>query len=59
MYFQAAALLAAAAVVKADQAAWAQCGGIGWTGETTCSSGYSCVQSNDDYSQCLPGKIHI
>ncbi|OIW22569.1 glycoside hydrolase [Coniochaeta ligniaria NRRL 30616] len=39
----------------ADQGAWAQCGGIGWTGGTKCVSGYSCVKSNDYYSQCLPG----
>ncbi|PPR04007.1 hypothetical protein CVT24_010500 [Panaeolus cyanescens] len=34
---------------------WGQCGGIGWTGETTCVSGAVCVKSNDWYSQCLPG----
>ncbi|EPS39174.1 hypothetical protein H072_7081 [Dactylellina haptotyla CBS 200.50] len=31
---------------------WGQCGGIGWTGPTCCSSG-SCKVSNAYYSQCL------
>jgi cellulose 1,4-beta-cellobiosidase len=30
-------------------------GGIGWTGPTTCISGYTCTYSNPYYSQCLPG----
>ncbi|KIJ49455.1 carbohydrate-binding module family 1 protein [Sphaerobolus stellatus SS14] len=30
-------------------------GGIGWTGATTCVSGYTCTVSNPYYSQCLPG----
>ncbi|KAL4891487.1 putative 1,4-beta-D-glucan cellobiohydrolase B [Aspergillus ambiguus] len=32
---------------------WAQCGGIGWTGPTTCVSPYTCQKQNDYYSQCL------
>ncbi|KFY71597.1 hypothetical protein V499_08186 [Pseudogymnoascus sp. VKM F-103] len=51
-------LLAAAALaptVLAQGGAWAQCGGNGWTGATTCVSGYTCTYSNDWYSQCLPG----
>jgi xyloglucan-specific endo-beta-1,4-glucanase len=32
---------------------WGQCGGIGWTGPTSCSSGV-CTYSNAYYSQCLP-----
>lgn len=33
-----------------------QCGGQGWTGATTCPSGWSCtVVSSIYYSQCLPG----
>ncbi|KZV75608.1 carbohydrate-binding module family 1 protein, partial [Peniophora sp. CONT] len=32
-----------------------QCGGIGWTGATTCPSGWGCTVSNEYYSQCLPG----
>ncbi|KAM5537225.1 hypothetical protein V8D89_009158 [Ganoderma adspersum] len=33
---------------------WGQCGGIGWTGATTCVSGTVCTHQNDYYSQCLP-----
>jgi len=33
-------------------ALYGQCGGIGWTGATCCSSG-TCKYSNDWYSQCL------
>ncbi|KAH7344216.1 cellulase [Rhizoctonia solani] len=32
---------------------YAQCGGIGWTGATTCASPYTCTVSNEYYSQCL------
>ncbi|KAJ9137554.1 Beta-xylanase [Pleurostoma richardsiae] len=32
---------------------WAQCGGSGFTGCTTCASPYTCTYSNDWYSQCL------
>ena len=32
---------------------WAQCGGIGFNGLTTCKAPYSCVVSNPYYSQCL------
>lgn len=38
----------------AAQAAYAQCGGQGWTGGTACVSGYTCTPSNAYYSQCLP-----
>ncbi|KAL3425826.1 Exoglucanase 2 [Phlyctema vagabunda] len=51
-------LLAAAALAPAalaQQQAYAQCGGKGWSGGTTCVSGYTCTFSNDYYSQCLPG----
>ncbi|KAJ3784409.1 glycoside hydrolase [Lentinula aff. detonsa] len=34
---------------------YGQCGGLGWTGATTCESGWSCVVSNLYYSQCVPG----
>ncbi|KAF9466271.1 glycoside hydrolase superfamily [Collybia nuda] len=34
---------------------YGQCGGIGWTGGTTCDSGTTCTYLNDWYSQCLPG----
>ncbi|KAF5382565.1 hypothetical protein D9615_002884 [Tricholomella constricta] len=32
---------------------YAQCGGIGYTGPTVCESPWTCVKSNDYYSQCL------
>ncbi|PYI15635.1 FII-CMCase [Aspergillus violaceofuscus CBS 115571] len=32
---------------------YGQCGGIGWTGATTCASGSTCTKQNDYYSQCL------
>jgi endoglucanase len=44
-----------AAGAAAQGGAWTQCGGIGWTGATTCISGYTCTFSNNWYSQCLPG----
>ncbi|EPS38958.1 hypothetical protein H072_7274 [Dactylellina haptotyla CBS 200.50] len=36
------------------QTAYGQCGGIGWTGPTTCVSPYKCSKINDYYSQCIP-----
>ncbi|KAF2026802.1 hypothetical protein EK21DRAFT_73363 [Setomelanomma holmii] len=32
---------------------WGQCGGIGYTGATSCVSGSTCQKQNDYYSQCL------
>jgi len=43
------------AVAVAQQAEYAQCGGIGWTGGTTCVAGTVCTVLNSYYSQCLPG----
>ncbi|KAJ9611647.1 hypothetical protein H2200_004831 [Cladophialophora chaetospira] len=34
---------------------WGQCGGINWTGGTTCTSGWTCQVQNPYYSQCLQG----
>ncbi|KAH9892609.1 hypothetical protein C8Q73DRAFT_648830 [Cubamyces lactineus] len=53
-------LLALSTVVFASQAfaqapIWGQCGGIGWTGSTTCAAGSVCTVQNDYYSQCIPG----
>ncbi|QRV95618.1 endo-beta-1,4-xylanase [Ceratobasidium sp. AG-Ba] len=50
----------AAVVALMPQAVFAvpiygQCGGIGWSGGTTCDSGTSCQKINDYYYQCLPG----
>ncbi|KAI0400116.1 carbohydrate-binding module family 1 protein [Xylaria palmicola] len=39
----------------AQQQAWGQCGGINWSGPSTCVSGYTCSVLNDYYSQCVPG----
>ncbi|KAL1952140.1 hypothetical protein VTO73DRAFT_1289 [Trametes versicolor] len=39
----------------AQQSVYQQCGGIGWTGGTTCATGSVCTKQNDYYSQCLPG----
>ncbi|KAK3382747.1 putative cellulase precursor [Lasiosphaeria ovina] len=50
-----ASVATGAAGALATGGAWQQCGGIGWNGDKTCISGYSCVYSNDWYSQCLPG----
>lgn len=32
---------------------YGQCGGIGWTGGTSCISPYKCTELNDYYYQCL------
>ncbi|KAJ7810332.1 carbohydrate esterase family 1 and carbohydrate-binding module family 1 protein [Mycena leptocephala] len=32
---------------------WGQCGGIGWTGGTTCAAPYTCVELNPYHYQCL------
>ncbi|KAK7467504.1 hypothetical protein VKT23_004558 [Stygiomarasmius scandens] len=34
---------------------WGQCGGIGWSGATSCVSGSACTVVNPYYSQCIPG----
>nr|BBL86735.1 acetylxylan esterase [Irpex lacteus] len=42
-------------LVAGQSQVWGQCGGIGWTGATTCVAGSVCTKSNDYYSQCIPG----
>ncbi|KAK6988109.1 lipolytic enzyme [Favolaschia claudopus] len=42
-------------VALAQSPVWGQCGGMGWTGPTTCVAGSTCTFSNNWYSQCLPG----
>ncbi|OCL08622.1 glycoside hydrolase family 5 protein [Glonium stellatum] len=49
------ALLSLAAIATAQQSAYSQCGGTGYTGATACVSGYFCQYSNTYYSQCVPG----
>ena len=34
-------------------AKWGQCGGLTWTGPTTCVAGTTCTYSSAYYSQCL------
>ncbi|KAL5465114.1 hypothetical protein PMIN06_000853 [Paraphaeosphaeria minitans] len=45
----------AAAAADAPGAAYSRCGGIGWTGATSCVSGYHCQVQNEWYYQCVPG----
>ncbi|KZT37202.1 cellulase-domain-containing protein [Sistotremastrum suecicum HHB10207 ss-3] len=44
-----------AAFVRSQAEEWQQCGGINWSGATTCVSGTVCTEQNPYYSQCLPG----
>lgn len=53
--FVLSALMASA--TAAESAAYAQCGGNGWTGAVTCVSGYHCQYQNDWYFQCVPGAV--
>ena len=50
-----AVAVAGASLAHAQSSAYGQCGGQGWTGATTCVSGYYCSEQNDYYSQCIPG----
>lgn len=36
--------------------AYGRCGGIGWTGPTQCTQGWTCTKQNDYYSQCTQGR---
>ena len=47
-------LLSLAGLTLGQQTAWGQCGGINWTGQTSCTSGYSCSSANPWYYQCVP-----
>ncbi|CAI6303014.1 unnamed protein product [Periconia digitata] len=49
------ALAVAPAVVLGQSPLYGQCGGIGWSGATTCVSGTVCTYINDYYSQCITG----
>ncbi|KAK9770397.1 hypothetical protein SCAR479_12966 [Seiridium cardinale] len=44
-----------ATAVTAQQSAWSQCGGTGWSGSTSCVDGYACSSINAYYYQCVPG----
>ncbi|KAG7287158.1 hypothetical protein NEMBOFW57_006663 [Staphylotrichum longicolle] len=41
----------------AQSGAWGQCGGLNYSGSTSCVAGYHCVFVNDWYSQCQPGDV--
>ncbi|KAF8706097.1 glycosyl hydrolase 5 (cellulase A) family, partial [Rhizoctonia solani] len=47
------ATLAATIGTAVAVAEWGQCGGINYSGPTTCDAGLSCVKQNEYYSQCL------
>ncbi|EED14342.1 beta-calactosidase, putative [Talaromyces stipitatus ATCC 10500] len=49
-------LITLIATVQAQQTAWGQCGGTGWTGPTACVSGWTCNYVNPYYSQCIEGQ---
>jgi len=49
------ALLASLTSEAFAVAIYGQCGGIGFSGSTTCESGLTCTEINSYYSQCLQG----
>ncbi|KAG9051771.1 Manganese dependent endoglucanase Eg5A [Serendipita sp. 407] len=53
-HFVLASFFAVAQLVAGQSPLWGQCGGINWTGSTTCVSGSTCTKLNDWYYQCLP-----
>ncbi|KAH8147414.1 uncharacterized protein LAJ45_08570 [Morchella importuna] len=48
-----------ASSVHGAVAAWGQCGGVTYSGDTTCVSGYACIKVNDYYFQCQPGTATV
>ncbi|CAK5266684.1 unnamed protein product [Mycena citricolor] len=44
-----------ASLVLGQAPVYGQCGGMSFSGPTTCAAGSSCVFSNPWYSQCIPG----
>jgi hypothetical protein len=53
--YAASGIVALAGAVSAQQTLWGQCGGINYTGQTSCVSGSNCSYLNDWYYQCIPG----
>ncbi|KAJ7598555.1 endoglucanase [Mycena floridula] len=47
-------LVFGALLSSAQSPIWGQCGGIGWTGPTTCVPGAVCTPDNAYWAQCLP-----
>ncbi|KZP31158.1 glycoside hydrolase family 5 protein [Athelia psychrophila] len=52
-------IIATAASVRAQVSIYGQCGGIGYSGSTTCATGSVCTYSSAYYSQCLPGTATV
>lgn len=44
-----------AGLASAAVSSYGQCGGSGYSGDTTCQSGWVCQYQNDYYSQCVVG----
>ncbi|CAE6421303.1 unnamed protein product [Rhizoctonia solani] len=51
----AASVFFSTALSQSTAPLYGQCGGIGWSGATTCVAGSTCTKLNDFYSQCIPG----
>lgn len=47
------ALLALTSLASAQVGSYGQCGGSGYSGSTTCVSGWTCQYQNEWYSQCV------
>ncbi|CAG7919398.1 unnamed protein product [Penicillium olsonii] len=45
--------LGLASLASAQAAGYSQCGGSGYSGSTTCASGWTCQYQNEWYSQCV------
>ncbi|KAH8647831.1 hypothetical protein BX600DRAFT_389368 [Xylariales sp. PMI_506] len=43
----------------AQVATWGQCGGIGYSGSTSCTSGTTCTSENAYYYQCIPATTTV
>lgn len=48
------ALIVATSRAVGPVAAYGQCGGITWYGNTVCTEGYECISVSEYYSQCKP-----
>lgn len=55
MLFKAVTLATLLSAAVAQSPAYGQCGGQGWSGSSSCVSGYTCKAQSQYYSQCLPG----
>ncbi|KAK6357783.1 hypothetical protein TWF718_002089 [Orbilia javanica] len=48
-------VISAPVLVAGQQSLWGQCGGIGYTGPTSCVAGAVCTTQNAYYAQCVSG----